>query len=538
MPPLPKNDLRKAVDNIANWGDTDIFPLPVENHVFHDIPEKVTDLLSNLASNFDAEVTRFPVDSYSTLAPVGYAGFRWATQIEPLWNAYLLGTVISLAPQIESARLSEDQDKVFSYRYRPGTADHSLFALDSWNQFQKTTRLQAEAHQYVVSVDIGDFYARIYHHRLENALRALDSSATKTKHIMTILKRLSNNTSYGLPVGGPAARILAELVLNRVDHLIMAEPTMNNFCRYADDYRFFVDDIQAAYKAVGILSEKLLRNEGLTLQKTKTRIMKSAEYLSVLEPEDPPAGSSGAFLNLHIHYDPYSPTAAEDYDRVKDQLNQFDILSLLREELTKGRIHTALTRRLVQAIRYMDALPRQQAVLSLIENIETLAPVIPQVMMAIRDCIADLEPDFIERVHSSIRKLIQDGHYVAQVDLNLSFMIRVLASQHSTENELLLIRLYQSPHGFGSGFAPYIQRDIMLILARWGVTYWLSDQKNYISSAHLWVRRAFIIASYVLGDEGSHWRQASMPLMGGFEVLIRDWVSDKRQRDGVWQVPI
>jgi len=538
MPLLPKEDLRKAVDNIANWGDTDLFPLPIENHVFHDVPEKVADLLADVASNFDEEVTRFPVDSYSTLAPVGYTGFRWATQIEPLWNAYLLGAVISLAPQIESARLSEDLSKVFSYRYRSDTTDHSLFAQDSWNRFQKTTRLHAEDHKYVVSVDIGDFYARIYHHRLENALRAVDSTATKTKYIMTILKRLSNNTSYGLPVGGPAARILAELVLNRVDHLIITEPTMKNFCRYADDYRFFVDDIQAAYKAVGILSEKLLRNEGLTLQKNKTRIMKSAEYLSVLEPEDPPAGSSGAFLKLHIHYDPYSPTAAKDYDRVREQLNHFDILSLLREELTKGRIDPAMTRRLVHAIRYMDATPRQQAVLSLLENIETLAPVIPQVMMAIRDCISDLDPDFIDKVHGSIRKLIDDRHYVAQVDLNLSFMIRVLASRHTTENELLLIRLYQSPHGFGSGFAPYIQRDIMLILARWGVTYWLSDQKNYISSAHLWVKRAFIIASYALGDEGSHWRQASMPLMGAFETLMRDWASSKRQHDRGWQVPI
>jgi Reverse transcriptase (RNA-dependent DNA polymerase) len=538
VPLLPKSDLRKAVDNVAHWGDTDIFPLPVENHVFHDMPEKVADHLADLAENFESEFTRTPFDSYSTLAPVGYTGFRWATQVEPVWNAYLLGLVLSLAPQIEGARLHEDLEKVFSYRYRAQTTDHSLFALDSWNRFQGETRKQAEAHKYVVTVDIGDFYARVYHHRLDNALRAIDTSGTKTKHIMTILKRLANNTSYGLPVGGPAARILAELVLNRVDHLILAEPTTRDFCRYADDYRFFVDDIQAAYKAVGILSEKLLRNEGLTLQKSKTRIMRSAEYLSVLDPEDPPAGSSGAFLNLHIHYDPYSPTAADDYDRVKTQLNQFDILSLLSDELTKGRIHTALTRRLVQAIRYMDALPRQQAVLSLVENIETLAPVIPQVMMAIRDCIEDLEPDFVDQIHSSIRALIQDGHYVAQVDLNLSFMIRVLAARHTTENELLLIQLYKSHHGFGNDFAPYIQRDIMLILARWGVTYWLSDQKNYFWSAHAWVRRAFIVSSYALGDEGAYWRNVTMPQMGSFDKLVRDWVTERRQRDRGWQVPI
>ncbi len=519
MPLLERATLRRAIDNVANWGDTDIFPLPIENHVFHDLPEPTVDLLLEVAGNFDSELTRFPVDSYSTLAPVGYTGFRWATQIEPIWNAYLLASVLTLAPDIEKARLDEQAGKVFSYRYRPQTADGSLFALDSWNQFQEATRRLAEDHDYVVSVDIGDFYARVYHHRLENALQAVDGSATRTKHIMAILKRLSNNTSYGLPVGGPAARILAELVLNRVDHLIITEPTMSTFCRYADDYRFFVNDVQAAYKSIGLLSEKLLRNEGLTLQKSKTRIMKASEYLSVLDPPNPPAGSAGAFLNLHIHYDPYSPTAEEDYDRLKHQLNEFDILSLLRDELIKGRIHSALTRRLVQALRYMDAVPRQQAVLSMLENIETLAPVIPQVMMAIRDCISDLEPEFIRTVHAGIRKLIQDRHYVAQADLNLAFMVRVLAAQHSMENELLLIQLYQSPHGFGSSPAPNVQRDIMLALARWGVTYWLSDQKNYISTAPVWVKRAFIIASYVLGDEGRYWRDANMPVMGPFDRM-------------------
>jgi hypothetical protein len=389
-----------------------------------------------------------------------------------------------------------------------------------------------------VSVDIGDFYARIYHHRLENALRAVDPGATKTNHIMAILKRLSNNTSYGLPIGGPAARILSELVLDRVDHLILAEPAINTFCRYADDYRFFVDDMQAAYKAIGLLSEKLLRNEGLTLQKSKTRIMKSAEYLSVLDPPNPPPGSAAAFLGLHIHYDPYSPTAEEDYAQLQSQLNQFDILSLLREELIKGRIDAALTRRLVQALRYMEPVPRQQAVLSLLENIGTLAPVIPQVMIAIRDCIDDLGDEFIAVVHEEIRKLIQERHYVAQVDLNLAFMIRALAAHRSTENELLLIQIYQSPHGFGSGPAPNVQRDIMLILARWGVTYWLSDQKNYVGSAHPWVKRAFIVGSYSLGDEGKHWRDANRATMSAFDLILRDWVAGKRQQDASWQVPI
>ncbi len=326
---------------------------------------------------------------------------------------------------------------------------------------------------------------------MENALRSADRDGAKTKQIIRILTQLSGGKSYGLPVGGPAARILAELLLDRVDHLIFANPATSSFCRYADDYRFFVDEIQDAYKTIGLLSEMLISNEGLTLQKSKTRIMKTSEYLSMLDPLDPPAGTAEAFLNLHIHYDPYSDTAVQDYERLKNQLDQFDILSLLRHELSKSRIHAALTRRLVRAIRYMDATIRQQAILSLLENIELLAPVMPQVMIAIRDSVTDLAPDFVQRVHSIIRALISDRHYVAQVDLNLAFMIRALAGRHSTENELLLTQLYESPHGFGGKSAPYIQRDIMLILARWDATYWLSHEKNHISTAHPWVRRGF-----------------------------------------------
>ena len=36
---------------------------------------------------------------------VGYTSFRWVTQIDPIWNAYLLGLVLSIAPAIEAERI-------------------------------------------------------------------------------------------------------------------------------------------------------------------------------------------------------------------------------------------------------------------------------------------------------------------------------------------------------------------------------------------------------------------------------------------------
>ena len=320
-----------------------------------------------------------------------------------------------------------------------------MFRLDSWSRFQEKTRSLALTNNYVVTVDVANFYSRVSHHRLDNALRGADPGANISRAIMAILKILSNNTSYGLPVGGPAARLLAELTLNRVDHLLRAEPSTRVFCRYADDYRFFVPDIPSAYRAIGLLSERLYRNEGLSLQKSKTRIMTSEEYISILDPIDPPPGSAAEFLGLHIHYDPYSATADDDYEALRERLNDFDVAGLLQAELKKGRVHTGLTKRLIQSLKFMDTETRLQIMVSLLDNIDTLAPVIPQLMLAARAVIDSMEDtDAIEDIQSRVRRLIADAHYTAQIDLNLAYMIRVLAGRHTVDNELTLIRLFES----------------------------------------------------------------------------------------------
>jgi len=72
-----------------------------------------------------------------------------------------------------------------------------------------------------VQTDISDFYPRIYHHRIENALQRLPGVGDQPKRVMDLLKQFSQNVSYGLPVGGPASRILAELSLDGVDKLLI-----------------------------------------------------------------------------------------------------------------------------------------------------------------------------------------------------------------------------------------------------------------------------------------------------------------------------
>jgi hypothetical protein len=71
----------RAIKNITKHGDTDIFPFPIENHVFFDKPDEVIERLLDLDKNFAERLVQFPPAHEGALAPVNYVGFRWATQL-------------------------------------------------------------------------------------------------------------------------------------------------------------------------------------------------------------------------------------------------------------------------------------------------------------------------------------------------------------------------------------------------------------------------------------------------------------------------
>ena len=112
---------------------------------------------------------------------------------------------------------------------------------------------------------------------MENALKHLDLPGDQPSKIMSFLANFSGTISVGMPVGGPAPRILSELYLTQVDRLLLLQGIV--FCRFADDYHIFCNTYEEAFKSLVFLSETLLQNSVLQLQKAKTRIMSSAEFL-------------------------------------------------------------------------------------------------------------------------------------------------------------------------------------------------------------------------------------------------------------------
>jgi len=534
---VSEQSLRFAVRNIAEHGDTDVFPFPLENHWFHDEQDVVVGLLRQLDDDFDDRLIAYPVTFARVLAGVGYNGFRAVTQIEPLWNAYLLALVVEIASDIERARVPVESQVVFSYRYKPNLESATLFDRDiGWAAFHKKALDLSATTSVVVSTDISDFYARIYHHRLENALAAATKNRDAVARIMRILTTLSQGASYGLPVGGQASRLLADLLLNRTDRLLMA--TQIQFCRFVDDYYMFSESRSAAQVAMVRLSEMLFTNEGLTLSRSKTRLLTSAELAKsspMAEPNDADSSEETIaleFVRLRLNYDPYSQTAVEDYEELRNELKRFDVLGMLISELRKSRINEPLTRKLVRAIRFLEPTTRDGAVHSILQNIEVLYPIFPTVSILLRQLLESLSMDACASVFKSIRNLVRRHSHVTLVPANLVYAIRLLAHDSSEETDALLIQLYGR-----TDQSVLAKRDIILAMTRRRVDYWLSQQLKQYMLATSWERRALLVASYVLGDEGKHWRQNIRGQLDPADVSFLRWIGSKNN-GRQWEVPL
>lgn len=517
-----------ALRNVAEHGDTDIFSFPFENLLFRDRPMEAAGLLKAIHAKPDHWLSVYPPETMRSLTQVGYAGFRWATLIDPFWNAYYLSLVLSIADKIESVRVPEVDNTVFSYRFQWQDAEAKIFKDSTWMDFRNQCLELSNAYPVVVQTDISDFYPRIYHHRIENALQRLPNVGDQPKRIMDLLTQFSQNVSYGLPVGGPASRILAELSLDGVDKLLVRRGV--RFCRYADDYAIFCTDKAEAYRTLVFLSEKLA-NEGLVLQKKKTRILTAQEFRETSQLLDPAEAANALateeqkLLSISLRFDPYSPTAEEDYEELKGAIQEIDIIGILGREIAKTTIDSTVAKQAVQAILVLD--PRQQhhAVSMLLDgdNVMTLAPVFVTVMRVVREIYAVSATDARSRFDKALCKLWSDQSPLLSVEVNLSYYIRALAGDQTQQKEEILIKIFEESAN------PMIRRLVILAMAKWSCHYWLSDAKVRYGAMSVFERRAFIIASYFLGDEGKHWRNHVKSSWTDAELLIRDWYSNRFQ---------
>lgn len=525
-----------AIANVIRHGDTDIFPRPFENFAFYDKSNEVLDLLLEIKNNFFGYIKQYPPSHVNSLTPVSYHGFRWATQLDPIWNLFYLSMVLARSESLEQVRIPKEMMIVFSYRFMPNSDTGDLFDPDfGWRQFMEESIRISRDYNYVITCDISEFYPRIGHHRLENALIQATKDRQYSKIVERFLANFSNRRSFSLPIGGPASRILSETTINQIDQLLVGADI--KFVRFADDFHLFSQTKEEAYKNIIFISEKLFQNQGLSLQKSKTRILSVSEFRSansfIAETEDnepEQEGESAAeehmnarlLMRFSLRFDPYSPTADEDYEKLKTDIRKFDILGLLKREILKSRVHAALSRKIIAAIRYLDQQSKQDAIISMLENSDVLYPIFSSALIVIEQVFNDLDDSSKDIVLERIVKLAKSESHVFRIDVYLCFAIRIISKSRSDKYRNFLKQAYSYSE------SEIVRRDIILALAKFDDWYWLSDLSNKFRRLSDAEKRAFIVASYGLEDEGEHWRAHTKREWAPFELFISDWAKERR----------
>ena len=146
------NYTKLALKNISSYGDTDIFPYPIENALFYDMSNEAITIVDKMISQMD-EIRSglYPINRVSISVPVGYTGYRWTTFIDPWWNAALLSIVLSISEQIECYRKPALDNCIFSYRIKLNEDTGECFDKDfNWRKFYETSMQKAKQYKYVV----------------------------------------------------------------------------------------------------------------------------------------------------------------------------------------------------------------------------------------------------------------------------------------------------------------------------------------------------------------------------------------------------
>ncbi len=447
------------------------------------------------------------------LVPKGQYSFRPSTQLDILDAFIFTGLVYEAGDEFEKSRISPSSKNVFSWRFAP-TEEGQMYSdvASQWKAFEAQSELLASEYTFVVVTDIADFYPRLYHHPIENAI----SKASPLRHhancIMRILRQFSFWSSYGIPVGCSASRLIAEISLNDVDSSLK----MNGieYCRYVDDFRLFANSEGEAREILVAISKILFENHGLTLAPQKTHIYRSEDFIhkillkhEIKERKELEEKISVILENVGNFMEYPTMVNFESLsDEEKAELKKYSLREILEQELTKSPFDLGWTKFLIMSLCQAED---REAINVLIQNLSKLAPAMNAVGAFFSNFISLTNDERLESGNRILHQLSSDPiinhEYIRMILLSLFASGKLLGSSSK------LLALYnQFPD-------QATRREIILALGLCGQRHWFLTQRKNYDDLRPWERRAFIWASRCLTtDERKYWLKS---VDGRFDIL-------------------
>ena len=510
--------LRAALE-IGQSGENDTLPYDTDAGFIRDKAEDLSSICFSLFQTINAKsqanaakyVSEITIGSERLLAPSGSYGFRITTKIQPFWNLYLNGLGFSIAQANEGNRSA----RVHSYRLN-NTSPLFFDRSHSWRTYKEATlteeTLKAE-NCVVVQTDISSFYEHIYHHRLENAIRDLgDVNSTVAVQVDRILSKLAAGRSFGLPVGGQCARVLAEVMMTPIDRSLSDAGI--TWHRYVDDFTLICRSQQDAYEALSVLSHTLA-DYGLSLNKTKTTILSAKHYSDYVaaqlgDGED----ASIALRELDLHFDPYSDAAQGEYEQLKKSFENIDVQFLLDLEKEKSQPDSFVLAQIGRALKFQDPKTAAQLCATLLDpkNLDAFRASWSKIMRGVYSVRAN---DDFKAVFAQIDALLDrvpsTTPHLLMPEANSLHFLRAIRFARSDVRGTYVRRLYDTSKSSA------VKRACIDCWRHWGDRASFTRIRNNWSNLSSDEQRMLWLAAGNFGDEGTH---ARVQLRGS---LARAW---------------
>lgn len=506
---LTLNHCKRAISDVATFGDNDVVPFDVDTKFIADRGDQLAAALLDIGQSLERKAAKdcksalhgVQIFSERLLAPVGQSGFRITTKIHPFWNLYLNSIAVALAELHEPQRLEE----AHSYRFSP-TGPGIFDKEASWRNFRIASLVDCDnenKNQVAVQTDISSFYEHVYHHRLQNFVDDLvGTESNLSVQVDVILNQLAVGRSFGLPVGGQASRVLSEILLSSVDRTLKAEGI--KFRRYVDDFVLFADSQQHAYEALGVLAHAL-GDFGLSLNRSKTSVLSAKHYKDYVEAQLSAAdGEARKLKEIDLHFDPYSDTATTDYDDLKTTVEQIDLARLIALELDKGQPDSFVVKQIGRSLALLEPENAIAIATSLLDqrNIHAFRASWSTIMRGIAHLRA--KPEHMA-IHDQLDRLLdfvpRRVPHLMRVDTNILHYLRTLRFRRSPERAAFMLSIFKSSR------SSTVRRACIDCWRQW------KDRDRFLSLRNEWTslgvgeQRMLWLAAPSFGDDGMNFRK-------------------------------
>ncbi len=239
--------------------------------IFEDNSEQLVEItVGDLGAGTYA--ARLPI---TTSVPKSSFLTRPGSILEPKDRLVFHAVATSLRDHVEA-----EIDRTRCFSNRPPQPPATLFAPSnrSYAEFQDHISDIADDKPWMIKTDIANYFASLPQHNLINMLRASGADNSCVNLLEEILLSHSNRRrSFGILQGLYSSDLLGNYYLSDLDsHLEMLETPS---ARYVDDiYIGFDDEISARRGLVRLDAE--VRNSGLSLSDSKTRVARSADLIA------------------------------------------------------------------------------------------------------------------------------------------------------------------------------------------------------------------------------------------------------------------